>query len=184
MHIDRRTALLAGLAGASLALSARTAQAASADAAADPTLEFVFELDATLEPPQQIGNIGIGERRIINITGGTVRGPRLNGVVLPGGADWQVIRPDGITEIHARYTLQADDGALIYIDAPGIREATPAVIARISAGELVDPSEYYFRTVPRIETSAAQYDWMNRRLFVCKGIRLPAGVNIRYYVIT
>jgi hypothetical protein len=182
MNIDRRTTLLAGLAGASLALSAQSTQAASADA--DPTLEFVFELDASLDPPQQIGNIGIGERRIIYITGGTVRGPRLNGVVLPGGADWQVIRPDGITDIHARYTLQADDGALIYIDAPGIREATPAVIARISAGELVDPSEYYFRTVPRIETSAQQYDWMNRRLFVCKGIRLPDGVKIRYYLIT
>jgi hypothetical protein len=182
MNINRRITLLAGLMGTTLALSARSTQAANAEA--DPTLEFVFELDATLEPPQQIGNIGIGERRIINITGGTVRGPRLNGIVLPGGADWQVIRPDGITEIHARYTLQANDGALIYIDAPGIREATPAVIARISAGELVDPSEYYFRTVPRIETGAEQYDWMNRRLFVCKGIRLPDGVNIRYYQIT
>jgi len=150
----------------------------------DPSLEFVFEVVASLEAPLILGNTGTGERRIIGITGGTVTGPKLQGVVVPGGADWQLVRPDGISDIHARYTLQADDGALIYIDAPGIREASPAVIARINAGEIVDPAEYYFRTVPRIETSSEKYAWMNRRLFVCKGVRLPRGVEIRYYLIT
>jgi hypothetical protein len=182
MLINRRTTLLAGITGAAAVLSTRNSTAASADA--DPTLDFAFELDATLDPPQQLGDTGIGERRIIGITGGTVKGPMLNGIVLPGGADWQVIRPDGITDIHARYTLQSDDGALIYVDAPGIREAAPEVIARLSAGATVDPSEYYFRTVPRLETSADKYSWMNRRLFVCKGIRLPNGVKIKYYVVT
>ena len=167
MNSDSRTTLPAGLA-----------------ASEDPTLEFAFELDAGLDPPQQLGHTGIGERRIINITGGTMKGPMLNGIVLPGGADWQVIRPDGITDIDARYTLQADDGALIYVSAPGIREAKPEVIARISAGEIVDPSEYYFRTAPRLETSAQKYQWMNRRLFICKGIRLPSGVNIRFFVVS
>ena len=150
----------------------------------DPMLEFVFEVTASLEAPLIFGNTGVGERRIIGITGGTVTGPKLNGVVLRGGADWQLVRSDGMSDIHARYTLQADDGALIYIDAPGMREASPAVIARINAGEIVDPSEYYFRTVPRIETSSEKYAWMNRRLFVCKGVRLPSGVEIRYYMIT
>ena len=150
----------------------------------DPTLEFVFEVIASLEEPLIFGNTGIGERRIIGITGGTVTGPELQGVVLPGGADWQLVRSDGMSDIHARYTLQADDGALIYIDAPGMREASPTVIARINAGEIVDPSEYYFRTVPRIETASEKYAWMNRRLFVCKGVRLPRGVEIRYYMIT
>ena len=158
--------------------------AGMATASDDPTLEFVFEVMASLESPQIFGNTGIGERRIISITGGTVTGPKLNGVVLRGGADWQLVRSDGMSDIHARYTLQADDGALIYIDAPGIREASPAVIARINAGEIVDPSEYYFRTVPRIETASEKYAWMNRRLFVCKGVRLPMGVEIRYYMIT
>jgi hypothetical protein len=159
-------------------------EAGMATASDDLTLEFVFEVMASLESPQIFGNTGIGERRIIGITGGTVTGPKLNGVVLRGGADWQLVRSDGMSDIHARYTLQADDGALIYIDAPGIREASPAVIARINAGEIVDPSEYYFRTVPRIETASEKYAWMNRRLFVCKGVRLPMGVEIRYYMIT
>lgn len=173
--------MLASLAATTMLTAGRTQAAAAGE---DPTLEFAFEVIATLDPPLSLGNTGIGERRIIGITGGTVTGPRLNGKVLPGGADWQTVRPDGITEIHARYTLQADDGALIYVDNPGIREATPEVIARINAGEIVDPSEYYFRTVPRLETSSEQYAWMNRRLFVCKGVRLPTGVEIRYFVIT
>jgi hypothetical protein len=162
-------------------------KAASSGPAADsndPHLEFVFEVVATLEAPIIFGQTGIGERRIIGITGGTVQGPALNGIVLPGGADWQLVREDGVSEIHARYSIKADDGALIYIDAPGIREASPAVIQRINAGEIVAPSEYYFRTTPRLETASEKYAWMGRRLFVCKGIRHPNGVEIRYYLIT
>ena len=150
----------------------------------DPGLEFVFEVVATLEKPIIFGRTGAGERRIIGIAGGTVKGPALNGIVLPGGADWQIVRDDGVSEIHARYSIKADDGALIFIDAPGIREAAPEVIKRINSGEIVDPSEYYFRTTPRLETSSPNYTWMGRRLFVCKGIRQPDGVVIRYYMVT
>lgn len=182
MKFNRRESLVAGM--ATLTAVAASGPARSASATDDPTLEFAFEVVASLEVPQQLGNTGIGERRIIGITGGTVKGPMLNGIVLPGGADWQIVRPDGVSDISARYTLQADDGALIYVDAPGIREASPAVIARINAGEIVDPSEYYFRTAPRLETASPTYAWMNRRLFICKGIRLPDGVEIRYYVVT
>jgi uncharacterized protein DUF3237 len=181
MKISRRESLVAGMAAAAAMGSGGARAAASSD---DPTLDFAFELVASLDAPLQLGDTGIGQRRIIGVTGGTIKGPMLNGVVLPGGADWQIVRADGVTEISARYTLQSDDGALIYVDAPGIREATPAVIARINAGEIVDPSEYYFRTTPRLETSSEKYAWMNRRLFVCKGVRLPDGVEIRYYVIT
>ena len=150
----------------------------------DPHLEFVFEVIATLEKPLVLGHTGAGERRIIGITGGIVRGPALNGVVLPGGADWQIVRNDGVSEISARYTLKSDDGALIYVEAPGIREASPEVIRRINSGEIVNPSEYYFRTTPRLETGSEKYAWMGRRLFVCKGIRHPEGVEIRYYMVT
>ncbi len=182
MKISRRESLVAGMAAVTAVMGPTSTRAATASE--DPRLEFAFELVASLDAPMQLGDTGIGQRRIIGVTGGTVKGPMLNGVVLPGGADWQVVRADGVTEISARYTLQADDGALIYVDAPGIREATPAVIARINAGEIVDPSEYYFRTTPRLETSAEKYAWMNRRLFVCKGVRLPDGVEIRYFVVT
>jgi hypothetical protein len=179
--MSRRKALSASIATGIAALASGTASAAESK---DPGLEFVFEVVATLEKPLIFGRTGIGERRIIGITGGTVRGPRLNGIVLPGGADWQIVRDDGVSEINARYSIKADDGALIYIEAPGIREAAPAVIQRINAGEIVDPSEYYFRTTPRLETASEKYAWMGRRLFVCKGIRHPDGVEIRYYMIT
>ena len=180
MAVTRR-----GLTTGAVAAGAVTAKG-SARAAAPPeiALEFVFEASVTLDPPQILGRTGIGVRRIIPITGGTVKGPALNGVVLPGGADWPVVRDDGMTDIDARYTLKADDGALIYVSNPGIREAKPEVIARINAGEIVDPSQYYFRTTPRIETSAEKYAWMNRRLFVCWAARLPDRVQIRYYKIT
>lgn len=181
MKITRRDAVKAGLAAG---VSAAASDNAAAAESKDPTLEFVFEVVATLDPPLIFGQTGVGERRIIGVKGGTVKGPKLNGKVLPGGADWQVVRDDGVSDISARYTIQADDGALIYVDAPGIREAAPAVIKRINSGEIVDPSEYYFRTTPRLETSAEKYAWMNRRLFVCKGVRLPDGVEIRYYLVT
>ncbi len=182
MKLTRRQSIVAGLATVTAAMGAGRTRAA--ETSADPTLEFAFEVVASLEAPLQLGNTGMGVRRIIGVTGGTVTGPKLNGIVLPGGADWQIVRADGVTEISARYTLQADDGALIYVENPGIREATPEVIARINAGEIVDPSEYYFRTTPRLETSSEKYAWMNRRLFVCKGVRLPDGVEIRYFVVT
>jgi hypothetical protein len=181
MKVTRREVLLAGLA-ASVAATASAKEHETESG--DPELEFVFEVVATLEKPLVFGNTGMGERRIIGVTGGTVKGPALNGVVLPGGADWQIIREDGVSEINARYTIQADDGALIYVEAPGIREASPDVIRRINSGEIVSPSDYYFRTTPRLETAATKYAWMGRRLFVCKGIRHPDGVVIRYYKIT
>ena len=181
MDMSRREAVTAGLAAGVAAVSSNAATAVESK---DPGLEFVFEVVATLEKPIIFGQTGTGERRIIGITGGTVKGPALNGIVLPGGADWQIVRDDGVSEIHARYSIKADDGALIYIDAPGIREASPAVIERINAGEIVDPSEYYFRTTPRLETASEKYAWMGRRLFVCKGIRHPDGVEIRYYMVT
>ena len=181
MIMSRRKAVSAGLMTGVAALTSNRSEAAEPK---DPGLEFVFEVVATLEKPLIFGQTGIGERRIIGITGGTVKGPKLNGIVLPGGADWQIVREDGVSEINARYSIKSDDGALIYIEAPGIREASPAVIKRINSGEIVDPSEYYFRTTPRLETSSEKYAWMGRRLFVCKGIRHPDGVEIRYYMIT
>ena len=111
MKLTRRQSIVAGLATVTAAMGAGRTRAA--ETSADPTLEFAFEVVASLEAPLQLGNTGMGVRRIIGVTGGTVTGPKLNGIVLPGGADWQIVRADGVTEISARYTLQADDGALI-----------------------------------------------------------------------
>ena len=101
----------------------------------EPTLRFLYSSRIEIDPPQFVGQSPCGERRIINIKGGLFSGPRLSGRVLPGGADWQIIRRDGVAVIEARYTLETSDGALIYICNPGIRHGPPEVIDRLAAGE-------------------------------------------------
>jgi hypothetical protein len=128
--------------------------------------------------------MAVGERRIINITGGSFTGPRLSGVILPGGADWQIIRADGITAVEARYTLQTDDGALIYVDNRGLRHGPQAVMARLAAGESVDPSLYYFRTTPVFETGSEKYQWLNGIVAVAVGERHANQVVITVYEVT
>jgi hypothetical protein len=134
--------------------------------------------------PLSVGPSVIGERRIINITGGSFSGPRLSGTIIPGGADWQVIRPDGITEVEARYTLQTNDGALIYVVNRGLRHGPEDVIKRLAAGEQVDPSLYYFRTTPVFETGSPEYRWLNRVVAVAVGERQAAEVIITVYEVT
>jgi len=146
-----------------------------------PELELAFEAQVAIGPRMDVGQTPAGLRRIIPITGGTFEGPRLRGRVVPGGADWQVHRSDGVTEIYARYTLETDDGALIYVINQGIRHAPPDVQARLNAGEPVDPALVYFRTSPTFETAPGPYDWLMRSTFVGTGERHPNGVLIRYW---
>src|ERR1700754_764955 len=90
---------------------------------AAPKLEFAFEVRAEVAPPTIVGNVPGGTRRIVDVLGGTFEGPRVKGKLRPGGADWQIIRPDGFTEVDARYTLETDKGELIYVSNTGIRTA-------------------------------------------------------------
>ena len=142
--------------------------------------EPLCRIEAQVGALLSLGEAPIGERRVVPILGGTVSGA-LSGSVVPGGADWQVHRADGITEIHARYTLETDDGALIYVVNQGIRHAPAEVQARLNAGEAVDPSLVYFRTVPTFETAAPTYAWLCRSLFLGTGQRAPTGVLIRFW---
>src|SRR5579864_8348951 len=114
-----------------------------------PELTFAFEVCAKVDAPIDVGETSRGHRKIIPITGGTLEGPGINGRILPGGADWQIVRPDGVVELQARYVAETDEGSLLYIENKGIRRAPPEIMARLSAGESLDESLYYFRTVPR-----------------------------------
>jgi hypothetical protein len=107
----------------------------------DTKLEFVFELKADLSPAIDLGPTPAGFRRIIGIVSGTFKGPLLQGVVLPGGADWQIIRSDEVTELHAHYILSTDDAVLFQVNVRGLRHARGDALARIEAGEIVDPGE-------------------------------------------
>ncbi|WP_421994708.1 DUF3237 domain-containing protein [Reyranella sp.] len=146
-----------------------------------PPLRFAFAIKARVAPLQDLGQTARGHRRIIDILGGEVHGPRLSGEILPGGADWQVVRPDGTIEVVARYTIRSEAGALVYVQNEGLRIAGPEILARLSRGETVPPDSYYFRTAPRFETSEPSLKWLERATFVGVATRAPDRVAIGFH---
>jgi Protein of unknown function (DUF3237) len=146
-----------------------------------PHLERVFELNGVLAPTVVVGETPHGTRRMVPITGGTFAGEAIRGTVLPGGADWQVVRRDGVAELHALYLLQTDDEVRIQVENHGLRHGPEAVLRRMAEGEPVDPSEYYFRAAPRFSAPAGRYEWLNRSLFLCTGTRAPLGIHLWFY---
>ena len=141
----------------------------------------IFTIHAELAPIMNLGHTPYGERRVIDISGGAVRGAKLNGRVLPGGSDWQIIRTDGAADIQARYTIKSDTGALILVNSAGLRHGPPEVMARLAKGDNVDPSLYYFRTVMRFETADPSVDWLNRILALAHGAREARAVRLDVY---
>ena len=135
----------------------------------------LFTLSLTVAGMQPVGATPSGTRRIGLVAGGSFTGPRLSGTVLPGGADWIMIRPDGVTTLDVRLVLQTADGAAIGMTYRGLRHGPAAVMARLDRGEAVDPSEYYFRTAVGFETAAPAYAWLNGIIAVGTGHRPPAG---------
>src|SRR5262245_47982346 len=146
-----------------------------------PRLTFAFELRARVGNPIEVGQVAHGRRRIVPIEGGTIKGPLLNGVVPAGGADWQVIQADGFTELDTRYTIQTDNGDLVYVQNRGIRTAAPDVMQKLLAGQIVDPKLVYFRTQPKFETAAPALQWLAKSLFVGVGERYPDEVVIQFF---
>jgi hypothetical protein len=126
-------------------------------------------------PWQKLGSVPTGTRSIVPVGGGEFEGPRLRGKVLPGGSDWLLLRSDGVLELDLRVTLETDDQALIYMTFQGVRQGPADVIAALGRGEIVDPASYYFRTVPRFETSADRYAFLNRLISVGAGEFRPDG---------
>jgi hypothetical protein len=153
-------------------------------ASAELRLEFIFGAQVAVGPAMDVGDVGKGNRRIVPIIGGEFSGPELRGEVLPGGADWQIVRTDGVAELEARYTLRTDDGALVYVRNIALRHGPAEVMAALATGRPVEPGSYYFRGSTFFETSAARYAWITRHIVVCSGQREPAGVNLKFYRVT
>lgn len=135
--------------------------------------EFVFEARVTCDALVTIGDTKLGKRRLVPITGGEFSGPTLKGVVLPGGADWQLVRPDGVVEILARYTIRTHDGINISVVNRGIA-LYPPHFART-----------HVRTTPEFEAPRdSAYAWLNQNIFVgtVEAItRQPLVVAVRVY---
>jgi hypothetical protein len=151
---------------------------------ATPGLSFVGELSAAVGPSIDVGTTPYGVRRIVPILAGEMTGPRLAGKLLPGGTDYQIWRTDGVTEIHARYVIEAPTGARLYVEASGLRRAPAAIMERLYRGEQVDQGSIYLRTVPRFETSDSEFVWAMQSIFLCAGARFPDRVVLRFFEVT
>jgi len=149
-----------------------------------PGLLHVADLVVRIAEPIEIGLIAGNLRRVIPIAGGEVLGPRINGKVLPGGADFQIMRADGVTDLHARYVIETEERQLIYVENSGVRYGPPDLMEKLRRGEAVDPALIYFRTTPRFETAAPGYEWLMRNLFLCSGARYPDRVEMRFFQVT
>lgn len=150
-----------------------------------PGLELICSIDATLGDPLDLGETPSGHRRVIPITGGQIAGPRMRGEILPGGADWQVVQPDGWVAVEARYTARTESGQLISIVSRGVRHGSPAIMSMLLAGESPDSSEYRFRTAIAFETTEqSDYGWLNHIVAVASAIRDPAAVILDVYEVT
>lgn len=148
---------------------------------AEPRLKFFADLRVEVGAPQQVGQTVHGLRRLIPITGGTATGDGWSARVLPGGADFQLIVNDRLSELDARYVLETDAGDFIYVQNRAVRSGPQELIARLVRGEPVDPAQIYFRCSPSFETAAPALSWMGERMFVGTGARYPDAVVMRFF---
>lgn len=147
-----------------------------------PQLEHLCDLAVTIAAPVEVGQTPAGLRRMIPITGGTVTGPRLNGKVMAGGADFQLILNSG-TQAHldARYVIELDDGSRVFVQNTALRVASLENSQRIMNGQPVNPDEIYFRCQPKLEATAPQWAWLSDSQFIGSGRRTPDGVYLSFY---
>jgi hypothetical protein len=145
--------------------------------------KYVFTITALIGPVTTAGEVGHGVRRIIPIIGGEVRGEDVNGKVLAFGADFQVIRPNELIDLEARYAFETDDGATVYVENRGIRFGPVELLQKLRRGEAVDPKLIYFRTVPKFETGDEKYRWLMRHIFVASAARHADRVVIDVHMV-
>jgi hypothetical protein len=145
-----------------------------------PGLIHVLHLEVEVAAPLEVGRTPAGLRRVVPITGGTVSG-LFTGRVLPGGADFQLIRTDTETEVEARYLLESDQGELVTVHNVGLRTGSAEDISRLRRDEPVNPARIYFRSTPRFETAAPRLARLATRVFVGVGTRQPRAVIFDFF---
>jgi hypothetical protein len=146
--------------------------------------QHLFTIHMTLNPTIEVGDTPHGTRRIFTVSGGRFSGDRVRGEVLPeGSSDWLLVGADGAARQDVRLILRTEDGALILMTYRGVRHASADVNARVARGERVEQTDYYLRTAPMFETSAAEYAWLNRIVSVGIGERRPDGVSYEVFEI-
>jgi hypothetical protein len=123
--------------------------------------EFVYESKVLIDRARiSLGQSKYGGRNIVWITGGTFKGPNIEGTVIPGGADWQLVRPDGVTEFDARHTLKTNDGVIIYVNNRVLSRPDPG------GQDLASPGQYR-RCVLSFEAPlGSKYEWLNKFVYI------------------
>lgn len=149
-----------------------------------PYMKSAFNISVKVDTPIVVGQDEIaGRRQLIPIISGELTGEGLHGTVLPGGVDSQVIRPNGVAELSARYGVKMDDGSSFYIENNGIRTVPEEYVPAVKRGEFVDPKLYYFCSRPSFEIYDERLRWLNEKIFVCHASRLPDQVILDFYTI-
>ncbi len=148
-----------------------------------PNLRRFCTLSVEVGPPRMIGAGPLGQRRMVPITGGKVSGPEISGTILSGGADFQTVGTEGVSEFRAQYVFETPSGALVEVIDAGFRHGPPEVMKRLAAGESVSPSDYYMRSTTRLLTGDPGLAWINRMIFVSTGARLGSSVQIDVFAV-
>lgn len=145
-----------------------------------PELKFFASLFVEVDKPQEVGVVTGGLRRVISITGGTVKGDGWEGKIAPGGADFQQVVNERRAELDARYIVELPQGN-IYVQNRAVRAAEPEVTEKLIKGIPVDPDQVYFRCTPKFETAIDELKWIEERIFVGTGLRRPENLELTFF---
>lgn len=148
-----------------------------------PALQHLCDLAVQVAEPIDVGETPLGRRRMVAILGGELAGSAMRGRVLPGGADYQLIVGASVAHLDARYVIELDDGARVFVHNTALRVATQEVTARLLRGEPVAPDSVYFRCQPRFECASPQWAWRQQHQFVGTGQRDPGCVRMSFYCV-
>jgi hypothetical protein len=150
-----------------------------------PRLEHAFSISIDLTGAKWVKPTAQGATRAaVYAASGKIEGPRLNGKVIPmSGGDFPLVRPDGVIDFDARYLLEADDGAIIYVQNRGYRWGSEEVMARMARNEPVRPEEYYMRVSPKFDAPAGPHEWLGKHVFVGVAEKVPGANRIHYFVV-
>ena len=149
-----------------------------------PVLEHAFTISIDLSKLYKVEPTVIGgTRAAIYAASGKVEGPKLNGIIVPmSGGDFPLTRPNGVIDFDARYLIEADDGAIIYLQSRGYRWAkTPEIAARMARNEPTDWSDYYMRVSPKFDAPAGPHEWLTKYVFIGVAEKVPRANRIHYF---
>lgn len=148
-----------------------------------PALDYLTRLEVLVDTPVEVGQTHAGTRRMIPILGGSASGPELSGQILPGGADFQVLRSETVTDLDARYVIESDTGERVFVTNLAYRTGSPEDVAALVRGEQVPEERIYFRCAPRFEVAGPELAWLESTLVIGSGRREPGRVVIDLWAV-